>query len=427
MKADELIMVSVDDHLVEPPDMFTGRLPGAMQEFAPRVERLPNGSDVWVFNGSQIPNIGLNAVAGRPKEEYGIEPTAFDEMRPGCFDVHERIKDMNAGGVLGSMNFPSFPGFSARLFAACQDKSVAMAVLRAYNDWHIDEWCGAYPGRFIPMALPVLWDAELCAEEVRRVAAKGCHSMTFTENPAALGFPSFHDASWDPLWTALSDEDVVLSIHLGSSGSITVTSPDAPVDVMITLQPMNICSAASDLLWSRVLKNFPAIRIALSEGGTGWIPYFLDRVDRTYDMHRLWTGQDFGDKLPSDVFREHFLTCFISDPVGIQLRHQIGLDNIAWESDYPHSDSSWPNAPEELAAVLAGVPDDEVEQITWRNACRWYSFDPLAHRPRGDCTVAALRAEAAGHDVSIHSYDKGRFTRSGKGVDLGELAAKATA
>jgi predicted TIM-barrel fold metal-dependent hydrolase len=272
-----------------------------------------------------------------------------------------------------------------------------------------------------------LWDAELCAEEVRRVAAKGCHSMTFTENPAALGFPSFHDASWDPLWTALCDEDVVLSIHLGSSGSITVTSPDAPVDVMITLQPMNICSAASDLLWSRVVKNFPAIRIALSEGGTGWIPYFLDRVDRTYDMHRLWTGQDFGDKLPSDVFRQHFLTCFISDPVGIQLRHQIGLDNMAWESDYPHSDSSWPNAPEELAAVLAGVPDDEVEKITWRNACRWYSFDPLAHRTRQDCTVAALRAEAAGHDVSIHSYDKGRFTRSGKGVDLGELAAKATA
>ena len=163
-----------------------------------------------MFNGHTIPNIGLNAVAGRPREEYGIEPTAFEEMRPGCFDVHERIKDMNAGGVLGSMNFPSFPGFSARLFAACRDKELALAVLRAYNDWHIDEWCGSYPGRFIPMALPILWDPELCAEEVRRVAAKGCHSLTFTENPAALGYPSFHDPSWDPLWTALCDEQVVL-------------------------------------------------------------------------------------------------------------------------------------------------------------------------------------------------------------------------
>ncbi len=197
---------------------------------------------------------------------------------------------------------------------------------------------------------------------------------------------------------------------------------------MITLQPMNICSAASDLLWSRVLKNFPDIRIALSEGGTGWIPYFLDRIDRTYDMHRSWTGQDFGDLwLPSDVFREHFLTCFISDPVGIQLRHQIGLDNMAWECDHPHSDSSWPNAPEELADVVVGVPDDEVEKISWRNASRWYSFDPFAHRSRERSTVAALRAEAAGHDVEIRPFDKGRFVRQGKGADLGKLAAQATA
>jgi predicted TIM-barrel fold metal-dependent hydrolase len=427
MDADELIMVSVDDHLVEPPTMFEGRLPAKLQEQAPRVERLADGSDVWLFNGTKIPNIGLNAVAGRPKEEYGIEPTAFDEMRPGCFDVHERIKDMNAGGVLGSMNFPSFPGFSARLFAACADKELALAVLRAYNDWHIDEWCGSYPGRFIPMALPVLWDPDLCAEEVRRVAAKGCHSLTFTENPVKLGYPSFHSETWDPLWKALCDEQVVLSIHLGSSGELAFTAPDAPVDVMITLQPMNICSAASDLLWSRVLKSFPDIRIALSEGGTGWIPYFLDRIDRTYEMHRQWTGQDFGDKLPSEVFRQHFLTCFISDPVGIQLRHQIGMDNIAWECDYPHSDSSWPYAPEELAQVTADVPDDEVEKISWGNASRWFSFDPFAFRTREESTVAALRAEAVGHDVAIRSFDTGRVERSGKGVDFATIAAAATA
>ncbi|HEY3701217.1 MAG TPA: amidohydrolase family protein, partial [Acidimicrobiales bacterium] len=321
MDAGDLILVSVDDHLIEPPDMFEGRLPARYQDEAPRVVRTDTGSDVWTFNGAVIPNVGLNAVAGRPREEYGVDPTAFDEMRPGCFDVHERVKDMNAGGVLASMCFPSFPGFSARLFAACQDKDLALAVVQAYNDWHIEQWCGSYPGRFIPMALPVLWDPELAAAEVRRVAAKGCHSLTFTENPATLGFPSFHDPAWDPLWGALCDEGVVLSIHLGSSGSLTVTSPDAPVDVMITLQPMNICSAAADLLWSRVIKDFPAIRIALSEGGTGWIPYFLDRLDRTYEMHHLWTGQDFGGRLPSEVFREHFLTCFIADPIGIRLRH----------------------------------------------------------------------------------------------------------
>ena len=427
MDAAQLILVSVDDHLVEPPHMFDGRLPARFADRAPRVEHRDDGSDVWTFNGSVIPNVGLNAVAGRPRAEYGIEPTAFDEMRPGCFDVHERIKDMNAGGVLGSMNFPSFPGFSGRLFATATDKDLALAVVRAYNDWHIEEWCGAYPDRMIPMALPVLWDAQLAADELRRVAKKGCHSITFTENPATLGYKSFHDESWDPLWKAAVDENVVISIHLGSSGQLAITAPDAPVDVMITLQPMNICQAAADLIWSRVIKNFPDIRFALSEGGTGWIPYFMDRLDRTYEMHRAWTGQNFNGRLPSEVFREHFLTCFVADPVGVQLRHLIGIDSIAWECDYPHSDSSWPNAPEELAAATVGVPDDEVHKIAWENACRWYSFDPFVTRTRAQATVGALRAEATGHDVSERSYDKGRFQRSGMGVSLAEIAAKATA
>jgi predicted TIM-barrel fold metal-dependent hydrolase len=426
MKAEEMIMISVDDHVVEPPAMFDGRIPGKYRDQAPRVVQLENGTDVWKFDDAVIPNIGLNAVAGRPKEEYGIEPTSFGEIRPGTYDIHERIKDMNAGGILASMNFPSFPGFSGRQFAAAKDKDLALAVLRAYNDWHIDEWAGTYPGRIIPMALPILWDAELCAEEVRRVAKKGCHSITFTENPAKLGYPSFHNEYWNPLWRAVCDENVVVSIHLGSSGELVMTAPDAPVDVMITLQPMNVCQAAADLLWSRVIKNYPDIKIALSEGGTGWIPYFLDRLDRTYDMHHLWTGQDFGGKLPSEVFREHFLTCFISDPVGVTLRNMIGIDNIAWECDYPHSDSSWPTAPEELAAVADGVPDSELNKITYENAMRWYSFDPFAHRPKEKCTVAALRAENPNHDVSI----KARGARSaGKpaGVQIGTLAGNATA
>ena len=335
MKPEDMILVSVDDHLVEPPTLFEGKLPTKFADDAPRVIRRDDGSEVWTFNGAIVPNIGLNAVAGRPREEYGVEPTAFDEMRPGCYDIHERVKDMNAGGVLGSMCFPSFPGFAGRLFATHQDKDLALAVTQAYNDWHIDDWCGSYPGRFIPMALPILWDAELCAKEIRRNAEKGCHSLTFTENPATLGFPSFHDEYWDPMWRAASDCGTVISVHLGSSGKITMTADNAPIDVMITLQPMNICSAAADLLWSRVIKEFPDVRFALSEGGTGWIPYFTDRIDRTYEMHHLWTGQNFGTKLPSEVFRERFLTCFISDPIGVKLRHDIGIDNIAWECDYP--------------------------------------------------------------------------------------------
>ncbi|MET9214206.1 MULTISPECIES: amidohydrolase family protein [unclassified Nocardia] len=404
MDKNDMILISVDDHIIEPPDMFAEHLPKKYAADAPRLVHTPDGADVWKFRDTVIPNVALNAVAGRPKEEYGLEPDGLDEIRPGCFDVHERIKDMNAGGILASMNFPSFPGFAGRLFAT-EDSDFSLALVRAYNDWHIDEWCGAYPGRFIPMALPVIWDAELCAAEVRRVAAKGVHSLTFSENPAALGYPSFHDPYWNPLWKALVDTDTVLSVHIGSSGRLSIPAVDSPPDVMITLQPLNIVQAAADLLWSRPVKEYPDLKIALSEGGTGWIPYFLERVDRTFEMHSTWTLQNFGGKLPSEVFRDHFLTCFISDPVGVRLRHEIGVDNISWEMDYPHSDSMWPDAPEVLFALLEQeqVPDDEIDKITHLNAMRWYSFDPFQHIPREQATVGALRAAAADHDVSIRS------------------------
>ncbi|MCK9931143.1 amidohydrolase [Frankia sp. Mgl5] len=402
MNLDDMILISVDDHVIEPPDMFVGRLPKKYEADAPRLVHREDGTDVWKFRDTVIPNAALNAIAGRPKEEYGLEPQGLDEIRPGCYDVHERIKDMNAGGLLAQMNFPSFPGFAGRLFVT-EDVDFSLALVRAYNDWHIDEWCGAYPGRFIPMQIPVIWDAELCAAEVRRNAAKGCHSLTFSENPAVMGMPSFHDEFWNPLWEALVETGTILSVHIGSSGRIAVPAVDSPPDVMITLQPMNIVSAAADLLWSRVLKDYPGLRIALSEGGTGWVPYFLERADKVYETHRTWTMQDFGGLKPSEFFRERFLTCFITDSLGLSLRHEIGIDNIAWECDYPHSDSAWPTAPEELWADFRkwNVPDDEINKITHENAMRWYSFAPFAHIKKEDATVGALRKAAEDHDISI--------------------------
>jgi len=425
MNVDDLILISVDDHLVEPPDLYENHLPAKYRDQAPRVVRTESGDDVWQFGETIIPNVGLNAVAGRPKEDYGVDPTSFDEMRPGCFDVHERVQDMNAAGVLASMNFSSFPGFSGRLFSAHPDKDLARALIQGYNDFILDEWCGQYPDRFIPMAMVPLWDADEAAKEVHRVSAKGCHSLSFTENPVPLGFPSYHDEFWDPLWKACCDTETVISVHLGSSGQLVVTAPNAPMDVMITLQPMNISTAAADILWSRVLKNFPDIKFALTEGGTGWIPYFLERCDRTYDMHRAWTGQDFGGKLPSEVFREHFLTCFIADPFGVETRHHVGIDNICWELDFPHSDSTWPNPGETLLAVCDGVSDSDINKMTYENAMRWYHFDPFAHRPKEQCTVAALRAESPGRDVSEQSFSH-RHDRDA-GAILGELAKNATA
>jgi len=403
MNPNDLILISVDDHVVEPPHMFDDHIPAKYKDRAPRIITKPDGTDAWVFEGQEATNVGLNAVAGRPPDEYGVEPTRFSEMRPGCFDIHERIRDMNANGVLASMNFPSYPQFCGQFFSGAQDKDLALAVLRAYNDWHVDEWCGTYPGRMIPLALPPIWDVNAMADEVRRMAKKGCHAVSFSENPEKLGLPSLHNDHWDPFWTACTDENTAVCLHIGSSSQVVVTSVEAPVDTLITLQPINIVQAAADLIWSPMLRKFPDLVFVLSEGGIGWLPYFLERIDAVYKHHRAWTHQDFGDKLPSEVFLERIVTCFIEDSFGIESRAKLNVDMITWECDYPHSDSTWPLAPETLASSLVGVSDADVAKITHENALRIFSFDAFKHVPRSEATVGALRAQAADVDLGYRS------------------------
>jgi len=413
VQVEDLILVSVDDHVVEPPDIFEGRLSKKAQERAPYIQHLDDGRDVWMFEGNAMPNVGLNAVAGRVPEEYGLDALSFDQMRPGCYDIHERIRDMNVNGVLGSLNFPSLAGFTGQLFSTIDDRDIGLELLRAYNDWHIDDWCGTYPGRMIPLAVPPIWDPQLMADEVRRCAEKGCHAVTFSENPEKLGYPSFHTDHWDPFWQACSETRTVVCLHIGSSSQLAITASDAPIDAMITLQPMNIVLCAADLLWSPVLRKFPDLRIALSEGGTGWVPYFLERADYVYQHHHQWTNQDFGDKLPSQVFNEQILTCFIDDAVGMEVRHHLNIDHIHWECDYPHSDSTWPNAPEMAMKYLEGLPREEIDKITHLNAMQNFSFRPFDHIPREQCTVGALRAQAADVDTSLVAYGTGKFQDDG--------------
>ncbi|MEY2473821.1 MAG: hypothetical protein QOK28_3150 [Actinomycetota bacterium] len=428
MQLDDMILVSVDDHVVEPPDLFEGRLSKKAAEKAPRVQKLDDGLESWVFEGAPMPNVGLNAVAGRDPLEYGLDPTSFDQMRKGCFDIHERIRDMNVNGVLGSLNFPSLVGFAGTLFYTMEDKEIALELLRAYNDWHIEEWCGTYPGRMIPLAIPPIWDPQLMADEVLRVAEKGCHAFTFSENPSKINnLPSYHSDHWDPFLAAMQETESVLCLHIGSSSQMSITSMDAPMDTMITLQPMNIVQCAADLVWSPMFRKFPSLKVALSEGGIGWIPYFLERLDYVYNHHHQWTNQDFGGKLPSQVFNENILTCFIDDAVGIEVRHHLNIDSIMWECDYPHSDSTWPNAPEMAMKYLDGLPDDEINKITHLNAMNHFKFDAFKHIPREQCTVGALRAQATDVDTTPKSYGTGAFKEDGGIVTAMTLADRIAA
>jgi predicted TIM-barrel fold metal-dependent hydrolase len=405
-----MVLVSIDDHVIEPRDMFDNHLPDKWKDQAPRTVINEKGLESWEFEGRRSPSSGLNAVVGSPKEEWGMDPSTYAEMRPGAYDVDERVRDMNHNGILASMCFPSFVGFSNGFFQASEDKDLALVMTQAYNDWHIDEWATSHPGRFIPLAIPPVWDPEALAAEVRRVAKKGCRAMSLPELPHIQGIPSYHDVEyWDPFFRAASEEQVVMCLHIGQGYGAIKMAPGAPIDNMIILATQVSTLAAQDLLWGPAFQNYPDLKVAWSEAGIGWIPFYLDRCDRHYTNQR-WLKHDFGDKLPSDIFREHSLACYVTDPSALKIRDAIGIDIIAWECDYPHSDAIFPEAPEFVHAELgaAGCTDEEMNKITWENTCRFFGWDPFRHIARADATVAGLRAQSPDVDTTIHTKQEWR-------------------
>jgi predicted TIM-barrel fold metal-dependent hydrolase len=415
MTPDDLILISVDDHICEPPGMFDAHVPAKYKSLAPRVEVDDRGVQQWWYGDLRGRDLGLNAVAGKPREFYNIDASRYDEMRPGCYDHTERVQDMNAGGQLAGLNFPNFTGFSGQVLNQGPDRALNEVMIRAYNDWHVDEWCGSHPGRFIPCGILPLFDVEKAAAEVRRLADKGCHAVTYSENPEALNMPSIHSGEWDPLFAACCDVGTVLCCHLGSSSRSAPASADAPASVRMNTSSSMTIYTLVDLLWADFWDRFPTLKFSLTEGDIGWIPYFLWRAEHVHDRHSGWTKHDFGSAGgPTAVFRDHILCCFISDPIGIKLLDEFELDNVCWESDFPHSDGTWPRAPEELVKIMDGVPREAVDKITYENAMRHYQFDPFAVRSRSECTVAALRAE---------SPDVDTVTRVGRKASDRDLAA----
>src|SRR3984885_5386453 len=400
MELGDLILVSVDDHLIEPPDMFVQHIAPRFKDRAPVVQHGTNGAHHWQIENQRAPGLGLNAVAGRPKEEYGFEPVSYEQVRKGCFDPDARIEDMNANGVLGSICFGSFPGFAGARFQKMQDKELALATIQAYNDWHFNSWCGKHPGRFIPLAMLPLWDVGLAVSELKRMVRLGCHAVTFPENPALIGLPSVHNECWEPLWAACEEHAVVLCCHIGSAGNAPYPSDESPIDAWITAMPISIANAAADWLFATFWKRYPGLKMALSEGGIGWIPYFLERADFTYEQHGAWTRTTFGKEKPSDGFRGHFVPCFIAAGFGLGNRQDIGIDIICWEADYPHSDATWPKSPENLWKAIRPLPSGDIDKITHRNAMAAFSYDPVARFGRENCTVGALREKARHVDTS---------------------------
>lgn len=363
-------LISVDDHLVEPPDMFDGRLPAHLQDGAPRLVVDANGHQVWEFAGQRYTQVGMNAVAGRRPELRSLEPTRFEDMRPGCYDVHERVRDMDLVGCSASLCFPSqIAGFAGRVFSACDDAELGLAVTRAWNDWMAEEWWGAYPERFIPCGITYLADADLAAAEIRRNAERGFVSVTLPERPHNVGLPSLFTGWWDPVIEACVETGTVVSLHVGSSGMYPMPEAAPALALGATLFGQLSLTACAEWLWSGYPLRYPELKVAMSEGGIGWVPMLLDRLDSIVDR----SGYGRGSALrPAEVLRRNFWFCTLDDPSTIDLYQVIGEDRIMVEIDYPHGDSTWPDTQTVLHEAWGHLPPAVLRKLCCENAAALY-------------------------------------------------------
>jgi predicted TIM-barrel fold metal-dependent hydrolase len=391
-------LISVDDHVIEPPSIWTDRLPAKYREIGPHVVRGPmkpfnlaaeklvfemgtegEPVDWWAYEDILVPQTRMAAAAGQDREWITLGGTTYDEMRAGCYDPKARLIDMDANWTEASLCFPNFIRFCGQVFLEAKDKDLALLGARAYNDWMIEDWCGGSGGRLIPLCIIPLWDAELAAAEVYRNAARGCRAVAFSELPSNLGLPSVHDANgyWDPFLAACNETGTVINIHIGSGSTLLSTSTDAPPGVINTMNFAYSAACMTDWLMSGVFVRYPNLKIAMSEGQIGWIPYVLERADSVWEENRGWSGVAYSSDAmpPSQLYREHVFGCFFRDAHGLQSLDAIGVDNVMFEIDYPHSDSTWPRSRDIVEEQTKHLDSEAVRKIVRGNAIRLFGLD----------------------------------------------------
>lgn len=326
--------------------------------------------DWWVYEDLHRPLTRLDTAVGYDRDEIKLEVITYEQMRPGSFSVPDRLADMDVNHVQSALCFPTFPRFCGQTFTEAKDRELGLLGVRAYNDWMVEEWCGPDArGRLIPLTLIPLWDARLAAAEVRRNAARGVRAVAFSEIPPHLGLPSIHTDEWDPFLEACNETGTVIAMHIGSSSRMPSTSADAPPAVGSTITFANCCFSMVDWLMSGKFERFPNLKIMYAEGQIGWIPYILERADVVWEENRGWGG--VADKVlrpPSELFAEHVFGCFFDDAFGLKNLDSIGVANVLYETDYPHSDSTWPKSREVGEAQMGHLSPDVVDRIVRGNA-----------------------------------------------------------
>jgi predicted TIM-barrel fold metal-dependent hydrolase len=337
--------------------------------------------DLWLYDDLMWP-----IPRGMAQVDHLDEPSArsitYDEMALGSFDQTARIAAMDANHTEASLCFPSFARFCGQTFLEREDKELAKLCVEAYNDWMIDEWCaGDGRGRLIPCTLIPLWDPELAAAEIRRCADKGSFAVAFSENPVPLGLPSIYGPHWDPFLAACNETGTVINMHIGSSSTMAVTAPDAPLEAGMSLTAENSVHAFVDWLCSGALARHDGLKIALSEGQVGWMPFMIERLDSLWHRSHFYGGRlrTALPEPPSAYIAGRVYGCVFDDMHGLASRDAIGMSQIMFETDYPHSDSTFPHSREvaEKLVQAAGLDEHEAWQLLRGNAIECFGLDRI--------------------------------------------------
>ena len=371
--ADELI-ISSDSHVFEPPDLWTSRIDKAFRQRAPRLQRVGDVDHVVVEDGQTIAGIGLISNAGARFEapETISDHGRFEDVHSGGYDPDQHLKDMHIDGVAGEVLYPS----QGLFYFKVADSQLMSAIFRTYNDW-LAEFCSTDPERLKGIAMINLDDVQDGIHELERTARLGFVGAMISEYPPEDR--RYDNPQYEPFWAAAQALGMSLSLHTATrrqginSGMAPRTIHDASRRATKAFLPAtSIC----DMLFSGVFERYPALKVVVVEFELSWVPYLLNTMDYTYrERHEEATYRFKDGLLPSDLFHRQVLLSFQEDAVGIRLRDLIGVDNIMWGSDYPHSESTFPRSRQVLAEILAGVPQDEQAKIVGQNAARLYHFD----------------------------------------------------
>ena len=368
------LVISSDSHVFEPPDLWTKRIDARFRSRAPRIQRVGEADHLVVESDLTIAGIGLisNAGARFDAPETISDHGKFEDVLPGGYEPDRHLRDMEIDGVAGEVLYPS----QGLFYFKVADSALMSAIFRAYNDW-LAEFCQVAPDRLKGIAMISLDDVSEGIAELERTAKLGFAGAMISEYPPEDR--RYDHASYEPFWAAAQDLEMPLSLHTATrrlglnSGAAKRTIHDASRRATKAFLP---ALSLSDIIFSGVCERYPRLQLAIVEFELSWAPYLINTMDYTYrERHEEAAYRFKNAMLPSDFFHRQVFLSFQEDAVGIRLRDLIGVRNIMWGSDYPHSESTFPQSLEILDRILDGVPEAERSRIVGENAAELYGFD----------------------------------------------------